>query len=263
VAITLVGTVQVGVASDGGNVTLTFDGTPVENDYAVVIGTVGDDGSGAIAAPTGYTELVLQDTASEVYSGGVWYKKMGATPDADVTFVGTGGAQEATAAVSYMLRGVDGTTFADATPVKTGPTSGADPDLGAITTVTDGAWVLLAIVGNSADADRTLPTGYGNNGHTLGVDTRRASASGATKEIVTAGAEDPGAYSGWAAFDWTGWTVAIRPASLPSASLLATATGTITDVVNENDNATNLHLSVDDDPDAPTDADWVNNAVEV
>jgi hypothetical protein len=48
-----------------------------------------------------------------------------------------------------------------------------------------------------------------------------------------------------------------------SASLLATATHTVADVVNELDNTTDLHLSVDDDPAAPDDDNWVNNAVDV
>ncbi len=59
----------------------------------------------------------------------------------------------------------------------------------------------------------------------------------------------------------------LQPATVqqvnPVASLLATGTQTIADVVNENDNTTDLHLSVDDDPASPSDSDWVNNEVEV
>lgn len=47
------------------------------------------------------------------------------------------------------------------------------------------------------------------------------------------------------------------------ASLYATATHTIDDVVDEADTTVDLHLSVDDDPSVPNDADWVNNAVAV
>ena len=44
-----------------------------------------------------------------------------------------------------------------------------------------------------------------------------------------------------------------------STNLYATGTQTIVDVVNESDNTTSLHISVDDDPDSPSDTDWVNN----
>ncbi len=46
-----------------------------------------------------------------------------------------------------------------------------------------------------------------------------------------------------------------------SVSLFATADGTIVDVVNEADAASPLWSSVDDDPNSPTDTDWVNNAI--
>lgn len=52
-------------------------------------------------------------------------------------------------------------------------------------------------------------------------------------------------------------------AAFDPADLLATGTQTIVDVVNEADNTTDLHLSVDDDPATPDDGDWVNNAVDV
>ncbi len=59
----------------------------------------------------------------------------------------------------------------------------------------------------------------------------------------------------------------IRPAPLfPSGltvDLFATADGSIVDVVNELDAASPLWSSVDDDPDTPTDTDWINNAVDV
>ena len=47
------------------------------------------------------------------------------------------------------------------------------------------------------------------------------------------------------------------------ASLYANADGTINNLVNEVDATSPLWSSIDDDPDSPTDADWVNNAVSV
>lgn len=55
----------------------------------------------------------------------------------------------------------------------------------------------------------------------------------------------------------------VEDLAVPVANLFATGTGTVADVVDEADTTTDLHLSVDDDPDAPTDTDWVNNSVEV
>ena len=45
-----------------------------------------------------------------------------------------------------------------------------------------------------------------------------------------------------------------------TASLYATGDQGFTDVVNENDTTTNLYQSVDDDPDSPSDSDWINNS---
>ena len=48
---------------------------------------------------------------------------------------------------------------------------------------------------------------------------------------------------------------------VPSVNLYSTATGTFANVVDELDTTIDMHLSVDDDPSAPNDADWVNNTV--
>jgi hypothetical protein len=47
-----------------------------------------------------------------------------------------------------------------------------------------------------------------------------------------------------------------------SVELFATATGTITAVVDEIDTTTDIHLSVDDDPASPSDGDWMNNSID-
>ena len=48
-----------------------------------------------------------------------------------------------------------------------------------------------------------------------------------------------------------------------TVSLFPTGDGTIVDVVNELDTVVNLFASIDEDPDSPNDADWINNAVAV
>lgn len=47
--------------------------------------------------------------------------------------------------------------------------------------------------------------------------------------------------------------------SIPYAVVYANGTGTIADVVDELDTTVDMHLSIDDPPDAPNDSDWVNN----
>lgn len=44
-----------------------------------------------------------------------------------------------------------------------------------------------------------------------------------------------------------------------STSLYATGDQTIADVVDEADGTTDIYTSIDDDPDSPTDTDWINN----
>ena len=217
--ITVVGTAQFGAAGNGGDVVLTLDGSPAEDDVIIIVGSVGDDASGAISAPSGNnsgaaTQLQLQDDAAQDYSGGVWALVVGSTPDTTITMSGTGSSAEATTANCLVLRGVDTSTIEDATATKTGPSSAVtNPDLGSITTASDGAFVILGVVGKTTDSTiSAAPTGYTDGGYAFGVDTRRAISNLAYKEVATAAAEDPGAYSGWDSVDFTGWTIAIRPA---------------------------------------------------
>ena len=136
-AITLIGTVQTGSATNGNDVTLTFDGSPAENDVVILVGGHGDNGAGGNAGATGYTEVGKISDAN--FEFGVFYKVMGATPDTDVTGQGDGVVQTGTAYASYMLRGVDTSNVSD-TAVTTNTTPDAAFDSPSITTVTDAAW---------------------------------------------------------------------------------------------------------------------------
>lgn len=261
-AITLVGTPQGVATGNGADVTITFDVAPQEGDTVYLVGGRGD-GTAAGPITTGYTELERGVPPGTARDFGVWRKRMGATPDTSVTAEGGGSSTSAAAYVSIVLRGVDEASPEDATTTEATDTTGnVDPP--AITTQTDGAWV-IACGGhpNSSVAD-VAPSGYTNLISVAEVDTNRASTALATKEVVSAGVEDPGVFDWRDDGPWVAWSVAVRPAAaFESASLLATGDGTVVDVVNENDTAADLHLSVDDDPASPNDADWVNNAVDV
>lgn len=199
-AITIVGTAQSGSASDGGDVTLTFDGTPAENDVVIAVGGCGSStiaaGQNAGTSSSGYT-TIYSDYADDTHDVWCGYKVLGATPDS--TFVGTGGnGFEATAYASMVLRGVDTTTPMDATrTVNAGPATDGGPfDGPSITTVTNGAWVItFGYDGDGVISSVTAPSGYSNHAWAHGVDTARTTCSISSKEVTTAGAEDPGAHT--------------------------------------------------------------------
>ena len=210
-SISIVGTPQSGSAINGGNVTLTFDGTPAQNDVVIVIG-----GSGTFRTPnptapgTGYTQIALD--ASTIYFG-AWYKRLGASPDASVVCNGTGNVNDATSYVSYVLRGVDTSTALDATATTAGETTSTNPDAPSITTVTNGAWVIACAGSRINDASITAPSGYSNQVSATNTDAFSLSVSAATKEVTTAGAENPASFTTWSSAAWFAISNAIRPAT--------------------------------------------------
>ncbi len=213
-----VGTTQSAGNSDGNDVTLTFDVAPIEDDFVFVTGGNPLD-SGSLVGPStaGYTEDSLHQPGS-TFSHGFWYKKMGATPDTDVVCQGTGSGVHSAAYNAIVLRGVDPGTPIDAATVKTGPTTSADPDLDAIVTITDAAWVILTAGGESAEGGIVHPTGYVGV-FAIGVDTVRHVSAMSTKQPLSVGSEDPDAYTLWSSMDWIGFTIAIRPdGGMPAAS---------------------------------------------
>lgn len=218
-AITQVGTVQAGNATNGADVTLTFDGSPAEDDLVLLVGGTGDlDAAGDIGpVESGYTQRALfrGPGGSPPFSGGVWTKPLGVTPDSSVTGQGSGNAAEGTAYASVVLRGVDLASPLDITIVETGPTTGADADLDGGTIVTDGAWVFLYVVtSGNIGSFSSSPSGYTTEAVQEGVDTVRAHLILSSKADLAPGAEDPGAYDWQSSTTWYGFFIAIRPETL-------------------------------------------------
>lgn len=212
-AITVVGTPQVGNASNGGDVTLTFDVTPAQNDVVIVYGGASYFSSPNPAAPgTGYTQIALYSHTSNLFFG-AWYKRMGASPDSSVVCHGNGVPSAATAYGCYVLRGVDTTTFADAAATTAGLTTSTNPDAPSITTVTNSAWVIAVAGSKVYDTTPGTVSGYSNQYTTVGSDAVNITVAGATFEKTTAGAEDPAAWSSWASGNWYAITIAVRPAT--------------------------------------------------
>lgn len=162
----------------------------------------------------GYTEIVT-DIAAGAGEVAV-FRKIQTDPvdtdaSVDITATLTGRA-----AVAIVLRGVDQTTPEDATPTTAAATS-TNPDPPSITTVTAGAWV-IAFAGSQGivDTSITAPSGYGNQVDAVGDHATQAAndctAGGATREIASAGAENPAAWTNWSSGGWRALSIAVRPA---------------------------------------------------
>jgi hypothetical protein len=216
-AITLVSSGALeGAALDGGDVTLTFPGGVAEGDVVYVWGGhdrgAGETTRDAAINTSGYTTIYEDATDFHQYTFIVARKVMGPTPDSDVVCEGGGDASEGVAYCAYILRGVDTGTPEDATRTVAADGS-TNPNPPAITTVTNGAWVLTLVGSSVSDASVTAPSGYGNQVDVNADDTRNSTVAGATLEKATAGAEDPGTWTNWGNSRWQAVTVAVRPAT--------------------------------------------------
>jgi hypothetical protein len=217
-AITLVGTPQVGSNFNGGNVTLTFSTTPSTGDVVIVKGGVGYRAAALTAPGTDYVPIALNDAASSVQVG-AWYKRMGVSPDSNVLCYGNGNASSGVVYLASVWRGVDATTALDAAATTSGPTTSTNPDCASITTVTPGA-IVIAFSGSRID-DSTPGTISGYSNHYQKNQTESPyplTAAMATKEIAAAGTENPGAWDTWGSGLWFAITIAIRPAVAATSS---------------------------------------------
>ena len=162
-AITLVGTPQVGGNNNGGNVTLTFDVAPVQNDVVVVLGGHGV-ATITLTAPTPATYTSIAEHTGSAPIFGAWYKVMGATPDTNVVCNGGTANQDSVAYVAYVLRGVDVNDVIDVTTTTAGPTTSTNPNPPSITPTTNGAWIIAMAGGAVRDTSPgTLSSPYENN----------------------------------------------------------------------------------------------------
>lgn len=216
-AISLVGTAT-NTGLDGSNVSLTLPvGTTTGDVVYVAYTTAATSDQNLSMVTSGYTELAdLYSNDTEDTNLGAYRKVQGGSPDSTAQVTGGGGLNDGVAALCYVLRGVDTTTPEDATTTTATGTDSGRPDGASITTVTNGAWVLV-LGGSSDDANTAIaPSGYTNLvAAPNGSDTNDTHVVGATKEVVTAGAENPAVFTGLASFNtsysWAAATVAVRP----------------------------------------------------
>jgi hypothetical protein len=194
---------------------VTLPGSPQENDI-VIFAHCSDSAVTPGVQTSGYTDIMTDHAAlNPGHESG--YKIMGATPDTVVTFQqASTAAGEYTAGVLQVWRDVDTGTPIDATPTTASNTTGM-PDAPSYTTVTDGALVFaIGFLDDDNDAANvTVPSGYSN---LLAHDNTAQAPDNATsmiasKELASAGAEDPAAFGGLGTDNWYAVTFALRPAA--------------------------------------------------
>ena len=228
-AISWVGNAEA-VGVDGGDVTLDISGLSLaQNDLVIVAAGYGDndgvDGD-MVMSTAGYTEvadLFALDTVDLNF--GVFYKFMGASPDASAVFDTPAGAGADTApvAVCQVFRGVklvaDGGPFDTAAVTATG-TNGGIPDPPSIDhSAAAGIWTVIAggRAHNQGAVTFTNPTGYTTNAVDSSGDDTTDSLVGMGYKEAPSDPEDPGVMTPSAAdngaFCWAAVTMALAPAA--------------------------------------------------
>lgn len=185
-----------------------------DDDLLVLVVLVGDDVAVTINE-AGWTK----DTEVQDVAGGdktiVFGYKVASSESGTYTVDIAGGSSKEIRAMMFAYDGVDTSTPINAvTTTNSGTTNSTTHNPAAITTATDGAWVLsiLGVVQN-ANADGTEPSGYtlrGEGGSASGVQPYWGMGD---KTVAAAGPEDPGNWTALGAgTDSASITAAIRPA---------------------------------------------------
>lgn len=220
-AITLVGSAE-NSAPDGADVTVTLPAGVQEDDLVLVAyGISSADNQAMQISTSGYTQLaeVFVDAAfGEDCNLGVFYKIMGASPDANVVCVGSGTVNNPVVAVVQVWRGVDQVVPIDVTTVTATGTTTQPNSPSTSDPVTDEALVVSAVANQKGNDEGAVsaPTGYTNLVDEGLADVFLCTIAMASKVVTPADAEDPDSWSGFTATGASGWcaaTVVLRPAS--------------------------------------------------
>lgn len=216
-----------GGTTNTGNITFNLTGgiatTPAEGDLVIVAYAVGTGTSRnpTLNITTGYTAVFNQifqvDATTTSTKFGVWYKRMGATPDTQFTRSGTGNGLDGGVIAVHVWRNVDATTPFDVTTTTSQSADTAIPNPPAITPVTTNAVILVAAGAGSATGNqRTFTAAYLSNFRTAGSDDDFDATVGIGSIAWTSGAYDPAAWT-FSTTDSTNYsyvaaTMALRPA---------------------------------------------------
>lgn len=214
-AIALRGTPKIGSASNGGDVTLTFDtggSAPLQGDVVFLFGGRGNSSDAFAWGPitSGYIAIATIDSTGPKF--GVWYKVMGGTPD--LTVQGEGGGDAATGVV-YGAYVIDGSTIDpgifDQTATSTGQVT-AVPNGPSIVTQTAGAWVITHAAASATDSTRGTVTNYTLIPGATVNESDDFVSEAAYRVISSPTTEDPPAWSSWASGTGGAITIALKPA---------------------------------------------------
>jgi hypothetical protein len=210
-------------STEGGDVTLTFAGSLLQNDLVIVAYSIGDNDAvnqNMVMLTSGYTEVadLFVDTGTEDLNLGVFYKFMTATPDTSAQVDGLGGTDAAVAAVCMVFRGVDTAgPFDTASTTATGtgsfspnPPSNNHGNL-------SGAWSVIVGAAQhnlGSSGTYTFPTGYTTNAIDRGSNDTTDCTIGMGYDSTPADPEDPGimTHSGSdnARFAWAAVTMILK-----------------------------------------------------
>lgn len=208
--ISIIGAAQSAAAIDGGNVTLTFNVAPVQDDIVIVVGghfTRAATNYGPSTA--GYNLVVLAQPTNA--SLGLWWKAMGASPDSTVVCQGSGNAADACAYACIVLRGVD-----KVTPINNVAPSGSagstNPDPASLTPSFKDDLILAAALSIVNDTTPGTQTNYTQQATAAATDTNAATVALSSRQLAAISAEDPPAWSTWSTGAWTALTISVRTA---------------------------------------------------
>lgn len=186
----------------------------------LVFGFASAANSGTNFTPTnGWTELVNAFSNDETRDTdlGIWWKAMGATPDATTTVPGSNNAANGSCGLIAWFRYVNPTSpFSVAAPT---PTTGKDTAAGDPPTITpvDAGAMILAICGAAGDstpADLTAPSGMTLCGHRKNGGSTRGFRCAVAKVLWTSGAYDPAVFGSSESTtndSWCAATLALAP----------------------------------------------------
>jgi hypothetical protein len=199
-----------GAASDGNNVNLAMPAGLQEDDLVVIMGGKGGAAGGAASvSSSGWTKQAAVQLSS-VDAFVVYTKIMGPTPDSSATCTGNGVSTAGTAYVALAFRGVDTTDILDVAAATVGPISGT-PDSPSVTTISDGCAIITCFGQAVSDTALTAPSGYGDQADINASDSLPITVGAAWKAQASAGAENPGAWTGLSTQTMSAITVALRP----------------------------------------------------
>lgn len=197
---------------------------PAEGDVVVVLYEHDSSFTNTLGISTsGYSTATANGIDTRNFLGLVGVKKMGATPDTDVTVTAsTGNAGESRIVLVEVWRGGDPSTVLDASIVTASGGNTGQPNPGAISPLTPGA--LILVLGGCAGAYETEPSAFTSGDLTdifqLAISTPSGSYLYGNRAAIghhtwTSGAFDPAQWGGGTTSttaSWAAFTIALRPA---------------------------------------------------